>query len=723
MIGAVLGGTPSLRYGTAVKHAGLEAVRGRRIVTVSGLPEVPPVLDRFPGLLAPSFRENLPVDLAAECYAMVPGGEEAAELFADYCLSAQGASVNLTSNDRHWNDNLRMGLKSLFRFSGILSREGGIPLSRILLDCAYEIQSLVSSSSGQRYTGKPPQWMERIPQGIRGSFEAVFLRGSSVTVMNHFDTIIPLLTDFERCSPKTWTRPFVSDPGGEPLFIHTPDWSEATLAFLLRVCAAGAGAFFVLPELHRWSSRDTARVGYAFQSLRGTIDGVLTSALLPGHPGFFPDWELYGATSSEDILSFFTGRLAACGGESRLKELPFETPSSLVGNSAILRRPEGWSVTVCGLFDESGLLRPERRGGKDSFRDCFKDNLEAEREMDLNRPPVQEAPRPAAAPCAGEKDGVRIDGIPKRIGDLSISEALYTLGDRRVVLNRNCAVEKDRPHVALLVPGSPEPEHSRILCEKVWSAATLPDFMPAGPQMTTWLHFETTGGTEIDPDPSPGNIVRRVEVHAPFLDKRVTLVVPAGRSLASADGDDGNEILVAVGEWLEPKEVFLVTELLEPVCFYRGPWERPPMWEDRWQHRCLRSGKQRAEKSREFLDALGDGRSFGEMERLEEDLRAARADHETKSRSLVTVFTRTGAYKNLEASGFKGSYRGANLGSLAQWGPFGPLQMIAFCDFSLLEELVPLLDEEPGSERAAVLAELMASRLITLHGMLFASGE
>ena len=150
MIGATFGGTPSMRLGSLLKSADLEAISGRRVVVLSALPEVPPVLGCSPRLLAPSFEQSHPVDIAAECYAAVSGADAAARLFAEGCLSTEGASVNRTSNDRHWSGNLRLGLQNLFRASGILSGNNGKALVRTLVDCVDDLYSLVSATSDIR---------------------------------------------------------------------------------------------------------------------------------------------------------------------------------------------------------------------------------------------------------------------------------------------------------------------------------------------------------------------------------------------------------------------------------------------------------------------------------------------------------------------------------------------------------------------------------------------
>jgi len=245
MIGAVFGGTPSMRLGALLKDADLEALSGRRVVVLSSLPEVPPVSGCSPRLLAPSFEQSHPVDIAAECYAAVSGAEAAASLFAEGCLSTEGASVNRTSNDRHWSGNLRLGLQNLFRASGILSAQNGNSLVRTLTDCVDDMNSLAGDRSEFKSSSKAPRWMDALPQEIRRHLEGIYLKGHSDTVRSNFRTLMPLLEEIRATAPDMWTEPLLADPDGEPLFVHTPDWGEGPLALLLRVCILSARTFFL----------------------------------------------------------------------------------------------------------------------------------------------------------------------------------------------------------------------------------------------------------------------------------------------------------------------------------------------------------------------------------------------------------------------------------------------------------------------------------------------
>ncbi len=705
-----------MRLGTLMKAADLEAISGRRVVVLSALPEVPPVLGCSPRLLAPSFEQSHPVDIAAECYAAVSGADAAARLFAEGCLSTEGASVNRTSNDRHWSGNLRLGLQYLFRASGILSDRTGDSLARTLVGCVDDLNSLTGERSEHKSSSKALQWMDALPPEIRRQLEGIYLKGHADTVRSHFRTLMPLLEEIRATAPDMWTGPLLADPDGEPVYVYTPDWGEGPLALLLRVCNMSARAFFILPELHRWAPLEISRVGYAFSTRRGSIDAHYSSAFPLSASGFDADWELYGATSSMSVLSFFRQRLAATGaGDERLKNLAVETPSALDERHAILRNSAGWSLVECDGFDTKRLFFLKRQGEQDSYKERFDSNIASERGMALKR---------SAAPAAGRRSRssveaenvVCVEGVPELQSLPDKGDALYSLEGRSFFVDREVRISPRR-HVALLPAGEDEPGYPLILCEKLWTAEQSAGFTSPEPRMISWLSFETTRDTQIHPEKAGQPGKRRVTVSAPFLERDVTLVIPASRSLFPCAGNKSG--IIASGAWLEPESVFLVQDLLVVRAPELKDEPRRPFLAHPLQEKCLDAGRELAMHADALLEELREGRDFGESVEAEADFLKSRKKYEDVSRALVKEFFGTLAAKDLAKSGFKPRFRSGMLGRLSKQFPHDLLMLLDYCDFSLARRPGYVLDETPGNVAAPALAGILASRLVALDGFLF----
>jgi len=551
MIGAVVGGLPSMRMGSALQSAELESLDGRRVVVVSGMPKTFPVVGRAPLLLAPGFEQSRDVDVVAECFEAERGVMAAARFFADAVCFGQGNETHRDSNDRFWSQSMHGGLMNFFQSSGILAceEEFGRSLGNIMNSCVVDLRGQVARAA---VNSRPeyPEWMEQLPEVLKSEIAMNYLGKATPMAVSHLSTLSIAVSEINRTAPRKWTEPFVASPDGEPIYIYAPSWGNAPLYALLQV-ALKSGVFFLMPELHLWPEKERLRVGHFLQYESHRTDAVWTSLSRPLHPGYESGWEMFGRSSGYDVLSFFRERLHMSGmeGESRLKDLAYETPASLDDGHVLLRSASGWEVRPASLFPMEKLGRLSVRSVAARDGGALKENMsELKRQRDR-----QKLEKKRLTGNSGGKG--HIVRIVEEIPELCAEEgkcSLYALGSETILLE-DAAVLSEKAHLAVLGGYPGKPQQLFALYEKLWEAVIPPECEPFGPRVNAFLPLSVECGSTLRPRNG------ELKLFSPLLGKTVRLLTHGLESVSFRENP------VAFGTWLAPQSVFLVRSLLKCV--------------------------------------------------------------------------------------------------------------------------------------------------------------
>ena len=549
MIGAVVGGSSSMRIGSALRSAELESFNGRRVVVVSGVPEAFPVGGRIPLVLAPGFEQSRDVDVVAECGDAVRGVRAAAQFFADAVLFGQGNETYRDSNDRFWSESLIRGLINFFQSSGILAceEEFSRSLGKIMNSCVVDLREQVARAAANTKPGYPG-WIEYLPEVLKSEIVMNYQGKATPMAVSHLSTLSLVVSDINRTAPQKWTEPFVSSPDGDPLLIFAPSWGNAPLYALLQV-ALKSGAFFLMPELHRWPEKERRRIGHFLQCESHRADAVWTSLSCPAHPGYESEWEMFGKSSGYDVLSFFRERLQMSGmeGESRLKDLAYETPASLDDGHVLVRSSSGWDVRPAPFFPMKKLVRLSVRPAENRDGGALKENM-SELRAERDRVKLEKA----RIPGNGNGHSVRIvEGIPELCAQEG-KGSLYAMGSEKILLE-DAAGLSEKAHLAVLGGYPEKPQQVFAVYEKLWEAVIPPESEPLGPRVDAFLPLSVEFGSTLFPRNG------ELELSSSLLGKTVRLVVHGLESVSFEDTP------VAFGTWLAPQSVFLVRSLLKTV--------------------------------------------------------------------------------------------------------------------------------------------------------------
>lgn len=581
MMGGILGGSASMRFGEAVRQAEMESCRGRQVLIVSGVPKTFPLRGSLPEILAPGYEGNRPVDVLAECYGAVRGVSGAESFFVNSVLSGEGGGVHRTSNDVYWFESMRAGLAALFRAAGILAAgEGKVrSLSRVLCGCFYDLNNCVGRAAANSAPSRP-QWMDKLPEDVQRPLALNYLGKATPATYSHLSTLMATVEELGRAAPREWTEPFVISPGGRPLFVYAPAWESAACRVLLQVCVQ-RGYYLLLPELHLWPEREIHRMGYFLQSAAKKTDCLWTSSSVPLHPGFDTDWEIFGKSGALDVQGYFRARLNAIGveGETRLKELQFETPASLDESHALLRTLSGWRADPCASFEErlfSPLERPRTALGGESL---FEENLAelAGREHEY-LPGMEYGERISGTAIPPEQPAafVRlVRGVPR------VKDGACTMDGANILL-KDVSVSANG-HAALLAAKTPDPQPPVALYETAWTAAIPPEKEVSRPRVDAFLPVL------IGKSPSPVDGV--MEAYSSLFRENVRLI------LCGWNDDFRKGFYTAFGTWIEPRKTFLVRSLLKPVLPEDGKVPFLPRNAGVWG-----AVQESAEKLRSFLN-------------------------------------------------------------------------------------------------------------------------
>lgn len=549
MIGGILGGSSSMRLGEALRCADVEGMKGRRVVVVSGGPEILPVGGQVPVILAPGCEGTRDVDIVAEFYEAERGCASAAALFANAAACGIGNEYHFDSNSAFWFESMRRGLENLFQAAGYIAMEEGRSRSlvRILCDC---VKGLAGTKGKENANAL--YWMNFLPEEIKGELSTNYTgAGSSNMVASHISTISATVAGLRSTAPEKWTEPFVASPGGDPLFIHGPSWGDAAFYGLLHV-ALQAGAFFLFPELHRWTERDRRRAGYFLKCESSRADAVWTSLTAPSSSGFESGWEIYGRSSDRTVLRFFEETLLKTGGtgEFRLKELEFETPVSLDEGHVIVRSPAGWRSQECSLFSTAGLVPLRKEGALRPRGGALEENL-AEMAARMGKS--------SRLDVSAEKENFLfriIEAVPEFCGKKG-ELFFYMMNSEKIMVETESRLTR-REHLAVVggLPGRPGALFA--LYEKLWEAVVPPECEPLRPGVDVFLPL--VAGLNAPLPPENGYL----EFYCPLLGRHVLLAVHGMESISLGENP------VAYGTWLEPRRIFLVRSLLRSVVPPRG---------------------------------------------------------------------------------------------------------------------------------------------------------
>lgn len=633
MIGAILGGTERTRLGLCLGEGRMAALAGRRVVFLSALESVPLLDDERPVILAPDHEGSRPVDVVAECLACEGSADRGARFFADGCLFAEGAEKSHNSNDRFWTDNLRVGLETFFSISLALRGPATEPLARGLCDCARETERLAAHTEYQ----KPPQapsWLKDVPADVAGRFRSTFLARSS-TVGLHFSTLNPTLADLEKTAPDDWTVPFLGDEKRETIFIHSPDWGNATLYVLLN-CLLRGGASFVLPEVDRWTSREQERIGHFLLQERGCLDLLWTADSAPAGKAFHCDgidWVCFAKTTSAANGVFFGNLLTRCGvgREGRLKELDYETPQELADGKGLLYREGRWVLP--DLEETAGdppLMELVRKGQGVSFEDRFLAGLGWDLSWLAIRGEGNSKERMGRR-WNGQWDRIEtVRAVPEFVEERPRSGLCsYRLEGRPFEIRGEAGLAA-RPHKGLFAVDSRRRTHLLALYECLW-----PD-----------------RGVSVGGEPPPSvrtHIPVRLQKGRAKADGILEALVPTtGRTvelhLATPNPPrfDGDDELTAFGFWQDYPNRFFVEEILRPrlEALVEEPFgfeeQRQPQASDlRAVTGAARAASRERELSLDLIRRVCEERTLEGLEKKLDDLDRAREARRTAMAELV----------------------------------------------------------------------------------------
>lgn len=611
MIGAVVGGSSSLRMEQARRSAELQAQQGRRVVVLHGMAETFSIAGKTPALLSSSLEGGRPMDIVAEYCASEPGLESAARGFSSAVHSFEGCGVANDNNQTYWLANQMTGVEHFFCASVALAERGERSLGMIMTNCIEDLRTRASSASNHGDCERP-EWFSKLSKGLQESIESLYMNKICSTTMVHFSTLAPLVSALRRSSPDEWTEPFVSNRKGEHLSIYLPDFDDSVLFPLLRLCEKN-GAFFVLPELHRWKEKDRRRLGYFLQSSSGSLDAIWTSVCVPSYQGYESNWEIFGKSSSSDVVFLFRGKLNQNGGEReiRLKELRYETPSSLDERSAFLRTDFGWSLIQCEEIDKKNciVIRSRSCNLEDDYRRIFEENLGKEQVEDPKKEPEttkKERLETRLEEKISVKEGTEViqwDGVStvkksarlvenniKFLEALSGETGCICRVGNEILKLKGVSPSSDTVCLTLFISNPGEGERMILLYEQLWESLHLGSTASSIPEVQAFLPLSTCSRIL---DNEGGLTVR-----AFMLGEEVRFIFPGCTALPEEVLDG---VPVVFGTWREPRKVFEVQKLLK----VRIPDELPSDFYE-IEHTLL---------STELVDVLALGRSLNPVSR------------------------------------------------------------------------------------------------------------
>lgn len=578
MIGGILGGTTAMRMGESARIARLNSLDGKQTVVVSCAPKIYPLTGIMPKILAPGEKRNMPVDVLAECFGAANGVDETERLFVESVLSRESDGAHRSSNDIYWFENMRRNLGALFRAAGIISVKRGRQRSIIstFCQCFHELsQSVGDAELNSR--PKNPEWMADLPEREQNIFKLAFLKPASPNSTSHLTTLMPTIAELEAFSPAEWVRPQLSSPDAGPLFIYAPAWESTPYRVLLKMLAKRR-AFLLLSELHQWDGERIRQTGYILKNDSRLSDWLWTSLSVPHDPYFEPEWEIYGKSGGPDIERLFRGRLNNLGmeGDTRLKNLQFETPASLDDFHALVRNSRGWSVQDVYPFNEAQYSKLEFDDCELSGVDLFEKNmaqLEEREQIEIfggfEDPPFEEI----------EDEDNLTDGARLIIGRPQFEEGdLYSINGEKIL---NDAPLKFQTHFALLKNNSTEPQTPLALYEAVWEASEQREIQK--PRVEGFLPVT------VENVPASGDTY--ADCYAPSFVNGVRLL------LAGFKGGLKKGSYTAFGTWLEPRKTFLVRALLRQLTTPTDSvknYALIPSYEGRWKEVCEETAKLKA---------------------------------------------------------------------------------------------------------------------------------
>jgi len=578
MIRAAAGGSPLFRLEEARRSAELRSLRGRRVAVLHGAPEIFRISGIRPALLSLSLEGGRTADIAAEYCAAEAGAENAARSFCSALYSYEGSGVIGNENQRYWHENQMLGTQLFFLASVELARRGDRPIGAIMADCIEDLRSAAAGSDHGRNAAEP-EWMARLTYPLREKIASLYCSKVSSTTATHFSTLAAVVSSLRRSSPEEWTEPFVADRNGGHLSIYLPDFDDPSLFALLRLCERTCG-FFVLPELHRWNENDRRRAGHFLKSASGDFDVLWTSARVPAHPGYESDEELYGRSAADDVDALFRGRLRRSGGEgdTRLKELRFETPASLDERHALRRSEAGWSLTEWGEIDRRELVELRRKSffgassSEEDHRKIFAMNL-----GERIGTPADEPEKPEESEESGknseetEKATEERDGgpSPSRTPALLVEGALKILetapGGKMSLCRAGSWIfelegvaSSAGAEVLILFAAPPDgAERALLVCAKLWEAPPSADEPSPLPEVRAFLPLHPKSEDESALDEEGG-----LTAYSPILGEIVRFVFPG---CAALPREAFGGTCAVFGTWAEPRRVFRVRTLLKVV--------------------------------------------------------------------------------------------------------------------------------------------------------------
>ncbi len=559
----VLGDSSSMRFGMALQHASFMSLMGRRIVVVNGTQEFFPVSGKPPLFLAPYLSQNTPVDVVAEWYASFPDFELAVSSFAKTVLSTEGMGINRNSNDAYWTENLRMGLETFFRVAGFFAKKEKCSRSMgaIISDC---MQTL-GPSALKKGSSQEPDWLGELPKEIRDQISSCYIpKPHYSTALTHYTTIQPFVQELRKVSPKKGVSPHVANPQGDPLFIPLSDWESSVLYLLLQVCMK-AGAFFIFPNIERWSEADRHRIGYFLSTESSRIDALWTSNTVPKHQGFESEEMLYGHTQNRGVLDFFAKQVSAQGppDEARLENLPYETPASLDEEHLLYYKQGTWSLQKAHYFDENLLETLDVPPREHSYQQYFENNLE-ESHCEEQRKKKNHGGSAGEDTKKGQKEIYLLEGCLRethREGDLSF----YLLEEDPLCLYKAPSLQEGE-YLGIIEEKQHGKKNVLGLYKKIWGDRRCCFSTVFYPEVKAFLPVSSETIKKTSRSWKGKDVF---QISLPLMGGDVDLVFAKAFSLPQEKYD------VAYGTWLAPRRVFLVHSLLQSC--YLGKEKREPL--------------------------------------------------------------------------------------------------------------------------------------------------